>query len=192
MNKIFTVIDVGGSVGGWSKNVVDVIVDLNPTTFDSGDIKIFKFDITVDKEWQQLERYVEKYGKFDFSICTHTLEDIINPLLVSQKLETISKGGYLAFPSKFREFSFIESDVYRGFIHHRWIFDIHDDILTAYPKLGFLERDPRSDSIANPSDSVQDLHLIWENRVDLKIINGGYMGPNVMSVLGYYDPLFNS
>ena len=190
--KYTAVVDVGGSVGGWSKDVVDVIVDLNPMTFYSGDIKIFKCNITVDKEWEEIEKYVEEHGKFDFSICAHTLEDINNPLLVCQKLEKISNAGYIAVPSKYRELSYIESPNYRGHIHHRWIFDFVDGVFTGYPKLSFLEKDHRSDTIADTAENIKDLHFIWENKIDLYIINNDYMGPSIPHVLGYYDPLFNS
>lgn len=187
--KYTAVVDVGGSVGGWSKDVVQCIVDIQPASFDSS-VKIFKCNITVDEEWEEVEKYVEEHGKFDFSICTHTLEDINNPLLVCQKLEKISNAGYIAVPSKYRELSYIESPTYRGHIHHRWIFDFVDGVFTGFPKLSFLERDPRSDTVASTDDTIKDLHFIWEDSIDLRIINGDYMGPSIQHVLGYYDPLF--
>jgi hypothetical protein len=189
----YTVIDVGGSAGGWSRDVIDALVDcveqpgLDPTT-----IRHFKCDINVESDWVPILEHVKLHGKFDFSICTHTLEDIRNPLGVAQKLEAISQQGYIAVPSKFRELSIgIESPHYRGYIHHRWIFDITNGVLTGYPKLVFLERNARCDTIADNSDDCKDLNLFWTNTIGLSLVNNDFLGPTIPHVHHMYEPLFS-
>lgn len=65
--------------------------------------------------------------EFDFSICSHTLEDIRDPLFVCSQLIRVSKGGYLEIPSAFRETCKANSgDLAAGYEHHRWIVDVDD------------------------------------------------------------------
>lgn len=186
---VYTVVDVGGSATGWSRDVIDCIVDINQPGGTASSIKIFQSNITKVEDWKEIEDYVALHGKFDFSICTHTLEDICTPYMVCQKLEAISKAGYIATPSKYRELSYIEEPTYRGYLHHRWIFDIHDGVLTAYPKQGFLENDPRCQAVQNPSKHLSDLHYVWQNTIGLRIVNSDYLGPTPQAVLNMYDPL---
>ncbi len=189
----FSVIDVGGTVVGWSGGVVNAIVDINPPVSrpDSG-IVFFKANISRDDDWKAVEAHVANHGKFDFSICSHTLEDIANPLLVCQKLSAISEAGYVAVPSKFVELTRFEKILasgisYRGYIHHRWVFTIRNGILWGFPKLGFIEIDPFFDQIGNQAtDSNIDMSFFWDSRLNLHIVNDDYLGPSVDAVIGYY------
>ena len=81
-NPNYKVIDFGGSHGGWSTPYVDAIVDFNNIRVNPTNIVFFKMDMTNPNEYNELLTYVEKNGKFDFCIFTHTLEDIINPVFV--------------------------------------------------------------------------------------------------------------
>jgi len=69
-------------------------------------------------------------GYFDFSICSHLLEDVRDPLAVCRELCRVSRAGYVETPSRLREI-FIKSRFARlkmilgavpevGFYHHRW------------------------------------------------------------------------
>ena len=53
--------------------------------------------------WEPIFDYVDKNGKFDFSICSHTLEDLNAPKQVMINLQKISNAGLIAFPSKYME-----------------------------------------------------------------------------------------
>lgn len=65
-NPNYKVIDVGGSVVGWSTPYVDAIADFNDATVNSPNVTFFKLDITNPNEYNELFAYVEKNGKFDF------------------------------------------------------------------------------------------------------------------------------
>jgi hypothetical protein len=92
LSATFKVVDVGGSMGGWSSNYVDAIVDFNDFWVnDNSNVSHFKCDITHPDSWNDILLYVEKNGKFDFCICTHTLEDIINPVYVAEQIQKIAK-----------------------------------------------------------------------------------------------------
>lgn len=198
-NSNYRIIDVGGSMGGWSHNFVDSIVDFNKGV-GSDKIKHFKADINLESEWGQILEYVRENGKFDFCICAHTLEDIVNPSVPVKMFNLIAKAGYIATPSKYREFSYWECNLnnptrngqqmkWLGYIHHRWIFDVIDGEYTAFPKLNFIDTCPFLKDLGDPKDEVCELNLLWEQKIDLKIMNNGFLGPSMESLINYYEAL---
>ena len=186
LNPNYKVVDVGGAHGGWSAPYVDAIVDFNDISLQSP-IKHFKCDITNPNDYNELMTYVKQNGKFDFCICTHTLEDIMNPLFVCEQIEKISKEGYIAFPSKYRELARIEG-YYRGYIHHRWIFVPKEDYILSFPKINYIEH-PIFDKIENANNNVCDLSFYWKDCIKIKYVNNNYLGPNVSAVISYYNEL---
>jgi hypothetical protein len=73
--------------------------------------------------WSKIEEDVSKNGKFDFCVCSHTLEDIINPEFVQSMINKYCKSGFVAVPSKYQECTrnIPHNGTYRGYIHHRYI-----------------------------------------------------------------------
>jgi hypothetical protein len=188
-NGKFTVIDIGGSINNWSSKYVDAIADFNTPSGNHDGIHFFNIDITHPSSWIEIQEYVKLQGKFDFSICTHTLEDIMNPGFVIEKLSEISKEGYIAVPSKFRELSSFEGN-YRGYIHHRWIFiKSAKGVFKGFPKINYIERDTRFDKIADFSNHKYDLSFFWKDTIDFEYVNNNYLGPSVDAVKNYYDEL---
>lgn len=187
----FTVVDIGGSVSGWSSPWIDAVMDFNDLERNDTRIKHFKSDITHPDGYRDIMKYVEENGKFDFCICTHTLEDIMNPVFVCEQMCKLSKEGYIAFPSKFRELSrFEKGNLYRGYIHHRWIFNVKDDNkIIAFPKINLIENITSFDAIANMSNDVCDLSFYWKDTIEIECINNNYLGPSVDCVIGYYNDL---
>jgi len=201
----FTVVDVGGSVEGWSSPIVDAIIDFNEPNENTNNIKHFKSDITHPDGWNEVLDYVEKHGKFDFCICTHTLEDIMNPGYVCEQISKIAKEGYIAIPSKYRELSKFEayytipgkfrnsiqaeSVGHRGYMHHRWIFTIKNNELIGFPKIGYIDKATIFDSIANYDENICDLSFFWKDSVSVKYLNNNYLGPSTSYVASYYDNL---
>jgi len=186
----FTVIDIGGVFNGWSASYIDAIIDFNCKYIENSDnnIKLFNFDITDPNKYSEIDDYISQNGKFDFAICTHVLEDIMNPVFVCEQMIKIAKEGYIAFPSKYRELYRFEGQ-YRGYIHHRWIFDIKNDSIIAYPKINYIEN-YIFDRIANISNDVQDLSFFWKDTIEMTYLNSNFLGPNVQSVIEYYNNLF--
>ncbi len=193
---VFKVIDVGASQNAWSASVVDTIVDFNSPNVDNK-IKQLNFDITDYEAWKVVEDEVEQNGKYDFSICSHTLEDIIDPRMVVKKLAKISKAGFIAIPSKYTEFTRnietyeISLSPYRGYIHHRWVFSVKNNIFTAYPKVNFLEYCEIGDIISNNDKERKyiDLNFFWKDNIELHYVNNNYLGPTISSVVSYYNDL---
>ena len=224
-NKIyekFNVIDIGGTMGGWSEPYIDALVDFNEQKekkmekleeYNTENTKkqplFFKCDITHPNSWTPILEYVKENGKFDFCICTHTLEDIMNPGFVCEQICKIAKEGYIAFPSKYRDLCRnVDNQIhnYRGYIHHRWIFTVkkkenqnqdqdQDQDLTqvkklfAFPKINYLDSEPKFDQVANSDNECCDLNFFWKENIEFEYLNNNFLGPNVATVLKCYDKL---
>lgn len=188
-NKSFKrVLDVGYSGNNWSSKFTTHYIDINQS--DPNKI-FFKGDANLPFIWAEIEKDVELNGKFDFSVCTHTLEDLINPYYICIMLEKYSNEGFIAVPSKYQELTRKEG-LYRGYIHHRYIFNKENDDFIAYPKLNFIDFDNRFDKISSQLNSQnRELQFFWKDKIDLKIINNNYMGPSVGHVKSYYNSLLN-
>lgn len=174
------IVDVGGSTS-FADGHLEAIVDFNPPLAKAE--RIFQGNINHPDVWDKVKEYVKKKGKFDFAICTHTLEDISNPFYVCQQIEQIAKAGFIAVPSKYIELARLGNH-FRGFIHHRWIFDVIDGKFTGFPKVNLIEH-PRFDI----KGEGNELQIFWEGEIGLKIINNDWLGPDNASVEGYYNKL---
>ena len=66
----YTILDVGGSMGGWSAPVATHLMDFNPPV-NTGRYTVFKVGTINDaEEWKGVLDHVAANGKFDFCICT--------------------------------------------------------------------------------------------------------------------------
>lgn len=169
----YTSIDVGAGVNYWSYPECLVVADImNEDNFrhdKDNDIpikKVFNLNLQDPSTWSELREYVLINGKFDFSICSHTLEDIVNPFEVIRLLSDISTRGFVAVPSKFDEFNFLYNNYYRGNPHHKYIFDIIDNKLNIFPKLGFIEKNENSDEIMVKGNIMSQLCFFWGEKID--------------------------
>ncbi len=115
----FRVIDVGGRYNPWADEHTDAYVDLFPT--ESSGKTIFVGNICESEVWQKIQANDQR---FDFSICTHVLEDIRDPFFVARQLASISKAGYVSVPTKHSEMANVESNFYLGYCHHRWVYTV--------------------------------------------------------------------
>lgn len=163
-------IDLGASAMYWSypecKYVADsLVISKEGTTF-------FEVNLEDKSSWGELLRYVDSNGKFDFSICSHTLEDVFNPIELIALLEKISNSGFVAIPSKYNEFSFLYENKYRGNAHHKQFFDIIDNELMVFPKFSWIENNERSDEILQ-YDKGGELSFMWESKIPVKIFAQG-------------------
>lgn len=77
---------------------------------------------------------------FDFSFCSHLLEDVRDPIGVCKELIRTSKAGYIETPSRTREI-FAKARLFElralagripdvGFNHHRWFVEIEGTHVT--------------------------------------------------------------
>lgn len=67
----------------------------------------------------------------DFVVCSHTLEDVRDPIRVCHEMNRIAKRGYIEVPSRRMESIWsLEHRGYPGYYHHHWLAEIDDDEIT--------------------------------------------------------------
>jgi hypothetical protein len=129
-SKSLEVLNAGGSFGDSFTDVTTALIDLNlPLSKDSKLRNFYQGDINLQSTWDKIP---DKF--FDFSICTHTLEDIRDPGFVINNLIRSSRAGFITVPNKYSEMSNIESMFWLGYSHHRWIFNFIDNKFIAMAK----------------------------------------------------------
>src|SRR5438105_14790259 len=99
-------------VGGWACpfNRADWILDSEPyetrgfygtiglPASQGGDKEHFSKETWVQRDICEHHPWPFADKTFDFSICSHTLEDIRDPLFVCSELIRVSKAGYIEVP----------------------------------------------------------------------------------------------
>jgi hypothetical protein len=186
-NKL-RVLDVGGWHSQWAPGYITHVIDIQ----EVANVNFYIGNINMPYVWDTIKEVVEKEFKFDFCICTHTLEDIANPRLAIEMMPLIANEGFIAIPSKYDE---LRKNQYgfRGSVHHRWIYNIekNNDIM-AYPKINYLEISSISDPIGNLyNDYNQELQFFWKDDLPIKFINNDYLGPSDGNVFDYYNNLLD-
>lgn len=185
----YEVIDVGASLNSWCDSQVSAIVDI--IKHDSNKLQfignINQFDV-----WENILDYVKYNEKFDFSICTHTLEDISNPVLVANMLSKISKSGFVSFPSKYFECARNNSMPFRGWMHHRWIFNYEKDRIVGYPKLPVSEYVDYLNKFSEDklNSNFEELSFFWDENCNLQIVNDDYF-PSESYIVECYKSLLD-
>jgi Methyltransferase domain len=99
-----------------------------------------------DKEWFTRDTWVRRDicdrtpwpfrdKQFDFAICSHTLEDVRDPLGVCSELMRVAKRGYIEVPSReWESCRGLERPGQVGLSHHRWLITIKDNNILFHPK----------------------------------------------------------
>lgn len=128
------VLDVGGGVAPFGR--ADWVIDYIP--FSEVRFDKIKYDTSlrltketyVQHDICSREPWPFKNKQFDYCICSHTLEDIRDPLWVCSEIIRVSKAGYIEVPSRLYETTFgVEMKGLAGNSHHHWVIDIIDDTL---------------------------------------------------------------
>ena len=126
-------------VGGWACpfNRAQWILDAEPyetrgfyRTFggpasQGGEREWFSADTWVRRDICAREPWPFADKQFDFVVCSHTLEDVRDPLWVCSELARVGKRGYIETPSRLWESCRgLESPRIVGLSHHRWFVEI--------------------------------------------------------------------
>src|SRR5215212_2730078 len=101
-------------VGGWASPLAraDWVIDLMPH-----ETRGLYGESDPARERFSGERWVERDicardpwpfadGQFDFAVCSHTLEDVRDPVWVCSELARVARAGYVEVPSRLEEQAF--------------------------------------------------------------------------------------
>lgn len=199
--KNYRILDIGAGANPWSiewlTHVADVFTDPEYINNFNENIKIFNVDINDPRDWEVILKDVEENGKFDFIICSHTLEDVNNPKIACEMINKIATSGYISMPSKYAELFTFEYKAdcrlpYKGYHHHRWIYQIKDNVLIGFPKMNFYDYVPFHFNQENAYGT--EIAFIWEGKFDYEFVNPDQMldnrvGPNRLMDLFEDDDL---
>lgn len=84
-------------------------------------------------------RWPVEDNAYDFTICSHTLEDVMNPFHVIRELMRVSPAGYIEVPDRAYESARSPFGAVPGATHHRWLIERDEDnALIFRPKDGLL------------------------------------------------------
>ncbi len=184
----FSVLDVGASAKPWAGDVLNA-------TFDLGDCSAAPVHFTGNfnnvRDWEPLLAYVAEHGKFSYCVCTHTLEDLANPLLTVEMLPRVAEAGFISTPSKYLELIRPEGP-WRGFIHHRWIFCVSRGEIVLVPKIPLIEFMvfEKEKEWAQNQD-IREVQIFWRKNLRMSILNNDGLGPNAGAVFEMYTSILN-
>jgi hypothetical protein len=121
-------------VGGWAQPFerADWVLDLLPYEtrgiygYDDSQREHERFapDTWVERDICDREPWPFADDFFDFAICSHTLEDVRDPIWCSHELTRVAKAGYVEVPSRLEEQSLGVHGPWAGWSHHHWLIDV--------------------------------------------------------------------
>ena len=131
------VVDIGGWADPFER--ADWVIDLMPYATRG----LYEREEWVEPRRRETERFTsetwlerdichhEPYPfddcSVDFVVCTHTLEDIRDPIWVCSEMNRIAGAGYIEVPSRLEEQSWgVMGRPGVGWTHHRWLIDVAD------------------------------------------------------------------
>ena len=135
-------------VGGWNKPFgrADWVLDLMP--YETRGMQpgggVERFDAT---RWAQIdicarEPWPFSDDQFDFVVCSHTLEDVRDPVWVAQEMSRVGRAGYVEVPSRLEEQAWGVNGAWAGWSHHHWLVDLDGAVAGFTLKPHFLHARP--------------------------------------------------
>jgi SAM-dependent methyltransferase len=84
----------------------------------------FSAETWVQRDICDREPWPFEDGQFDFVVCSHTLEDVRDPIFCCSELVRVAKAGYVEVPSRLAEQSWGAQGDWVGWGHHHWLIDV--------------------------------------------------------------------
>lgn len=125
-------------VGGWACpfNRANYVMDAEPyktrgyygtiglPAHQGGDEEYFSADTWIQRDICDREPFPFADKQFHFVVCSHTLEDLRDPLWTCAEIVRVGKRGYVEVPSRVAESSRgWEHPRMAGLSHHRWLIE---------------------------------------------------------------------
>ena len=185
--------DVVLDVGGWACpfNRANLVIDAEPfetrgyyrtlglPPSQGGRTEFFTSASWIQRDLCAREPWPLADGSIDFAICSHTLEDLRDPVWVCSELTRVARAGYIEVPSRAAEQSRgWERPAMAGLSHHRWLIDIDDARVSFLMKYHLLHADWRYSLplsfLRNLPESNRVQWLFWEGTFEYeeRVIHG--------------------
>lgn len=139
-------------IGGWAKPFprADWVIDLMP--FETRGLygrlgegtERFSHETWVQRDICDRVPWPFDDGQFDFAVCSHTLEDVRDPVWVCSEIERVSRAGYIEVPSRLEEQSVGVHGPWVGWSHHRWLVELSPKRVEFVFKSGVLHGRPEA------------------------------------------------
>lgn len=121
-------------IGGWGKPFprADWVIDLMPYEtrgvygYETHDPERFTKDTWIERDICDRTPLPFADKSVDFLTCSHTLEDIRDPIWVCQEIQRIARAGYIETPSRLEEQTKGVQGPWVGWGHHRWMVEERD------------------------------------------------------------------
>jgi len=104
-------------------------------------------------------------GQFDFAVCSHTLEDLRDPVWVCAELGRVARAGYVEVPGVAEELTWGVNGPWVGWSHHRWLCFVRDGALEVVHKPHLLAAEGRHLPPRDLRDEERIAQLWWEGRL---------------------------
>ena len=170
------VLDVGGALQPFAR--ADWVVDLVPYD-ERGTLgrqgsgpERFGPDTWLVRDVCDREPLPFADGSIDFAICSHTLEDVRDPVWICAELARVARAGYVEVPSRLEEQAWGVAGPWVGWSHHHWLVDVgHGRIDFAFKPHNLHGRERYhfpagfADTLA-PEERVQTLW--WEGSFEFR------------------------
>ena len=119
-------------VGAWAHPLsrADWVIDLMPYEtrglYGEPDPEPERFTADTWVEWDICDRTPWPFddASFDYAICSHTLEDVRDPVWVCSELNRVAKAGYIEVPARVEEQTKGIHGAWVGWSHHHWLVDV--------------------------------------------------------------------
>lgn len=129
--------DVVLDIGGWGKPFprADWVVDHMPYEtrgmygYETHDPERFTSGTWIQRDICDRQPFPFDDKSIDFVICSHTLEDVRDPIWVCSEIRRIGKAGYIETPSRLEEQCFGVQGPWVGWGHHRWLVEVEEGAL---------------------------------------------------------------
>jgi hypothetical protein len=135
--------------------------DPEPERFDAS--TWLRFDICATEPWPFAD------DQFDFAVCSHTLEDVRDPVRVCAELSRVARAGYAETPSRLQEQAHGVVGDFVGWSHHRWLVAEADGGLefVAKPHAIHANREQQltADEAGALTDAERVVALFWDGEL---------------------------
>jgi SAM-dependent methyltransferase len=170
-------------IGGWADPLprADWVIDLLPyetrglygtgaaSSGDPGAVERFSKRTWIERDACGHEPFPFDDDEIDFVVCSHTLEDVRDPIRICSEIVRVGKAGYVEVPSRFEEQAWGVAGPFVGWSHHRWLIDLVGDRFEFVHKPSALQALPDAQI---PAEAYR--RLTPEQRVHSLFWEGGF------------------